>query len=173
MEARITIDDKQVLAMLERLRALSDGRAQPVMQDIARYMKTSTQLRFRTQRAPDGRSWWPSARAKAQGGQTLRDSNRLFRSITWRAGPNFAEAGTNVVYAAAHNFGIRKVVSIKAHRRMTKGRNRAGGVSVKSSPVKSHARLMFLPQRQFAGFSQADRTEILRILAEGVRALAR
>lgn len=173
MEASITLNDVQVLAMLERLRGLSGGRALPVMQDIGRYMKTSTQLRFRSQQGPDGQRWWPSQRAKSEGGQTLRDSGRLFRSLTWRAGPNFAEAGTNVIYAAAHQFGIRKVVTIKAHRRMTKGRNKAGGVSVKSRPVKSHARLMFLPRRPFAGFSPADRREILDILREGIEALAR
>lgn len=174
MDGRIQIDDLRVMQTLENLRQLSGGRALPVMQDIARYGKTSTQLRFRSQTAPDGQRWWPSHRAKQEGGQTLRDTNRLFRSITWRAQPNSAEWGTNVVYAAAHNFGIHKVVQIKAHRRTTRRTHgERGAVSVKSSPVKAHAREMFMPRREYMGFSRADRREILDILREGIVALAR
>lgn len=172
MDGRIHIQDRQVLDTLERLRGLSHGRARPVMEDIARYGKTSTQLRFRRQAGPDGQRWWPSVRAREQGGQTLRDTNRLFRSITWRAGPNYAAWGTNVVYAAAHNFGIRRVVQVKAHRRMTT-RRWEGGISVKSVQVKAHPRLQFTPKREYLGFSRADMREILVILVEGIEVLAR
>lgn len=173
MDPRIDIQDGRVLALLENLRSLSHGRAQPVMEDIGRYLKTSMQLRFRSQQGPDGQAWWPSNRAAREGGQTLRLTNRLFRSLTWRAGPNFAEGGTNVKYAAAHNFGVRQLVTVRPHRRMTRRRDAENArVSVRSSQVRSFVRHMFLPARPFAGFSPADRTEILAILAEGIQALA-
>lgn len=167
METGIQLNDVQVMAALRRLAAFGRG-ALPTMREIGVYMKSSMQLRFRSQAGPDGQRWWPSQRAKREGGQTLRLTGRLMRSITWRAGPTFAEAGTNVPYAAAHNFGIRKLVTIRAHRRMRKiqdSENRR--VAVRASRVKTHVRLMFLPKRPFAGFSTADRAEILDILREG------
>ncbi len=167
----ISIEDARILAAFERLK--NAGGDTRTMQGIARYMKTSAQLRFRTQTDPDGRAWWPSNRARREGGQTLRDSGRLLRSIVWRAGPLFAEAGTNVAYAAAHQFGVRKVVSVRAHRRMTRHVDQDGHrVSVRSSPVRAFARYMFLPIRAFMGFSQADRSEILRQLREGIARMA-
>lgn len=162
MDARIELNDQQVNAALQRLRD-SGGNTSGVMGQIARYMKTSTQLRFRAQAGPDGQKWWPSNRAQKEGGQTLRNSSNLFNNITWRATSRSAEAGTNVVYAAAHQFGIRKIISIRPHRRETK-RSKDGRVSVKSSPVRGHARLMFLPRRPFLGFSNQDRSRILEIL---------
>lgn len=164
MDARIELDDARVIAALQRLRD-AGGNTRGVMGQIARYMKTSTQLRFRAQAGPDGQKWWPSNRARKDGGQTLRDSGRLLRSLTWRASAHEAEAGTNVVYAAAHQFGIRKIISIRPHRRTTRrAPGKTGAVSVRSSPVKGHARLMFLPRRPFLGFSGQDRSRILEIL---------
>ncbi|WP_368565501.1 phage virion morphogenesis protein [Pseudoxanthomonas sp. UTMC 1351] len=176
MQPSITLDDAKVHAAMTRLRQLVGGRgggALSIMQSIGRYMKTSTQMRFRTQAGPDGTPWTPSARAQAEGGQTLRDSNRLFRSLSWHATSQYAEAGTNVVYGPAHHFGIREMVNIPSHRRTRRKTSRTGRLSVSSWTVRSYARAMFLPARPFVGFSQADRIEILAILREGIAALAR
>lgn len=168
MDPRIDLNDAQVLAALRRL--ANFGRAAtPVMQAVGQYMKASTQLRFRSQSGPDGEKWLPSQRAKREGGQTLRLTGRLRNSITWRAGPDYAEAGTNVVYAAAHQFGVRKLVTISAHRRMRKiNDTQRQRVAVRAGKVKSHVRLMFLPQRPYLGFSPDDRVAILDILLRGV-----
>lgn len=61
----------------ERLTGADAARA------IGRYLKSSTQLRFRAQKAPDGRAWPPSQRVLAHGGQTLRLTSRLRNSITY------------------------------------------------------------------------------------------
>lgn len=167
MEPRITLDDKRIQEGLRRLSTNGGStNALGAMNAVARYMKSSTQLRFRSGKAPDGSSWWPSNRAQREGGQTLRDTNRLFRSITWRAGPGFAEAGTNVPYAAAHHYGVKKAVNIAPHRRNMKGTTKSGRSWAKSVPVKAHARIMFLPRREIFGFSAADRVEILNILGQ-------
>jgi phage virion morphogenesis protein len=165
MKTGINLDDTQVNHWLRRLTSVARN-PRPALVAIGRYGKTSTQLRFRTQLDPQGRPWLRSKRAKEQSGQTLRDSNRLFRSITWSAGSDYAEWGTNVVYAPAHNFGVRKMISIPAHRRHMSGTSKSGRAWAKAVPVKAHRRMMFLPQRQFIGFSAADRAEILDILRE-------
>ncbi|MFC3716812.1 phage virion morphogenesis protein [Luteimonas soli] len=164
-DARIDLDDAQVLAWLDRLRQLPRREGRSIMASIGRYMKTAMQMRFRRQVDPDGKPWVPSKAAKARGGQTLRDTNRLFRSLTWRAGSDYAEAGTNVVYAAVNHFGILKVVNVGAHRRMIRrDYGERGAFSVRASMVKAHRRLMFRPARRFAGFGQADVDGILAIL---------
>ncbi|MGN7832654.1 phage virion morphogenesis protein [Pseudoxanthomonas sp. 22568] len=165
MEPRIDINDAAVLAELRRLDIATNGNAPRAMAAVARFMKTSTQLRFARGEAPDGSRWWPSRRAEEQGGQTLRDTNRLFRSITWRAGAAYAEVGTNVIYAKAHHYGVRKIVNVRAHRRMRRTRWE-GGMSVKAVAVKSFARLMFMPRREIFGFTDNDRARILAILRQ-------
>lgn len=168
MQPGIQLNDAQIMSALQRLAAFGRG-AISVMQDIARFMKSSAQLRFKKQAGPDGMRWWPSQRAKREGGQTLRLSGRLQRSITWRAGAGYAEAGTNVEYAAAHQFGIRKLVNIRAHRRMRKLKDGDGRrVAVRSSQVKSHVRLLFLPRRPYLGFGDTDRVVIRDMLLEGI-----
>lgn len=63
----------------ERLTGADAARA------IGRYLKSSTQLRFRAQKTPDGQAWPPSQRVLARGGQTLRLTSRLRNSITYRS----------------------------------------------------------------------------------------
>ncbi|TBV76870.1 phage virion morphogenesis protein [Pseudoxanthomonas winnipegensis] len=171
MNPAITLEDTRVTQWLARLRE-SGRNPRPALVAIGRYGKTSTQLRFRRQVDPAGRRWWPSLRARKQGGQTLRDTNRLFQSITWSVGPGYAEWGTNVAYAAAHNFGVRKMVTVGAHQRNMKGVTRTGRAWAKRVQVRSFVRLMFLPRRQFLGFNQADRDTIREILADFVQGTA-
>ncbi|MCD7099111.1 phage virion morphogenesis protein [Stenotrophomonas sp. MMGLT7] len=171
MNPHITIDDTRVQQWLARL-ASAGRNPRPALVSIGRYGKTSTQMRFRNQVDPDGRRWWPSKRAKATGGQTLADSKNLFRSVVWSVGPGYVEWGTNVIYAAAHNFGIRKFVNVSPHRRRMQGTTKSGRAWAKVVPVKSFTRMMFLPRRQFVGFSAADRAEILDILREFVEDIA-
>jgi phage gpG-like protein len=62
--------------------------------------------RFATATDPKGRPWKPSLRAQLEGGQTLSDTGRLRRSFSVQAaGPWGFTIGTNVRYAAPHQFG--------------------------------------------------------------------
>ena len=171
MRVGIDIDDRVVNARLEALRDAGGDRR--TMGDIARMMKTSTQMRFRMQQAPDGSRWFPSAAARKRAGQTLRDSNRLYRSITTRHGPTYAEAGTNVAYAAVHQFGMNQPVNVRGHSRMLRIDRGASGVSVKRVPVRAHARWMFVARRAYLGFSAADVRAILSRLERGIAEAAR
>ena len=164
-DARIDLDDAQVRAWLQRLRDLPQAQGRSIMSAVGRYMKTAMQMRFRNQVDPDGKPWPQSKAARDRGGQTLRDTNRLFRSLTWKAGADYAEAGTNVVYAPVNHFGTLKVISVRAHRRVTRRSNASNGsVSARSSMVRASRRLMFRPARRFAGFGPTDTAGILAIL---------
>lgn len=103
----IKTTDERVLAALARVRlALPlDGDSTPVMASLARLMKSQTQLRFRTQRGPDGLPWKPSRRVTQEGGQTLSLSRLLRNSITAASDSRHAVVGTNRVQAAIHHFG--------------------------------------------------------------------
>lgn len=91
--------------------------------------------------------WTPSKRGKADSipGKrpgTLRDTGRLMNSITSQAGQDKVVVGTNVEYAAVHNFGAKKfsfgtvVAKIPGHVRVWRG---------KSVQVRAHERKMRLP----------------------------
>lgn len=101
---QITVDDRQINAALNRLLALGQNPSE-VMRDIASYGENSTRDRFKTGTGPDGNAWQPSRRVQERGGKTLVDSNRLLSSITSQSGADFAEWGTNVIYAAIHQVG--------------------------------------------------------------------
>lgn len=60
---------------------------------------------FAEQRDPWGRAWKRSLRAELEGGQTLSDTGRLRRSFTYRATSGGFAIGTNVLYAATHQYG--------------------------------------------------------------------
>lgn len=172
-DANLTLNDSRLDAQLQYVRTLPRREGSGIMAAIARYMKSVMQLRFRTQVGTDGKAWPQSKAARQRGGQTLRDTNRLYRSLTTRSGIDYAEAGTNVVYARVSHFGILRVVTVRPHRRMTRRvHGERGAVSVRSSPVASSRRLMFRPARPFAGFSVADPPRILEILRRRIAAAA-
>jgi phage gpG-like protein len=107
VEPRITIQDKQVKAALERLRLglPLGGGATPAFQGMGRVLLSGLQLRFRKGVAPDGTAWKKSRRVIESGGQTLRDKGILRNSFSYVATGNSVTIGTNVIYAAIHHFG--------------------------------------------------------------------
>lgn len=113
-----------------------------IMDRIGRHMVASTHRRFERERAPDGTPWLKSARAIVEGGQTLTDTGRLRISIAHTVvdGGRAVEVGSNVVYAAIHQFGGRA------------GRGRRAEI----------------PARAYLGVDERDRDTILRIVAHAV-----
>lgn len=138
IDGKVRIEDARLKAAFARLIAALPigGDMTPVMKDLGRALKTGTQLRFREQRSPEGAPWQPSLRAIAEGGQTLRLTGRLRNSITFGATKDSVEIGTNVVYAAIHQF------------------SGAAGRGGKSK----------IPARPYLGASEADKIELLRIV---------
>lgn len=169
--ASVIVDDQEVIDAFKRL--VDTGHNQTrALNEIGRYGKTSTQFRFRNQVGPDFRRWKPSKRAEEWGGQTLRKTGRLRNSITYNVDPKGVEWGTNVIYAAAHQFGIDEEQSVKAYFRrppsVKVGRKRVHKTTRSGAQityrVNAHKRHMKLPARPFLGVNDVDRSYLLEIL---------
>jgi phage virion morphogenesis protein len=130
---------------------------QPMWDEVGGYLVVKTQNRFQTSTAPDGSVWPQSFRAKFAGGKTLVDSARLFQSITHNASATGVEVGTNVEYAAIHQFGGT------IHAKTSKGLNwsyRKAGANQKSWARKMS---VTIPARPFLGIDDEDTSQILAI----------
>lgn len=186
-EVRLKIDKREVGEAFEQLlgRLPERGDASLAMMSMARVLKTGAQMRFRTQRAPDGQPWQKSRRAAEEGGQTLSLTRRLRNSITAAHDRNTASVGTNVVYAAIHQFGgiIRakkgpflSIPVTPAARAAGSPRNMPGlhvwqtlgGQFVmgddKGTVHYLLKRQVTMPERPFLGASDSDKTALINAL---------
>lgn len=125
--------------------------------EIGDALVVSTQHRFETSRRPEGAFWPMSIRALFEGGKTLRDSGRLANSITREASERGVRVGTNVIYAAVHQFG--------ATIRPKKGDR----LFFKVQGKKVAAKQVRIPARPFLGISKADEAEIATISNDYMR----
>ncbi|MBI4799675.1 MAG: phage virion morphogenesis protein [Desulfarculus sp.] len=136
---------------------------QPVRADFAEYMVTSVKRNFEAGGRPQG--WPPSRRAQLKGGKTLVKTARLQRSILGRVSGETVLVGTNVAYAAAHQFGVSKVVTqqVRAHARRIKVKGKKGKSWV---IVRAHTRRvrLNLPARPFLLVHDEDRAYLNRSL---------
>jgi len=133
---RIAVDVGEAQRRLNFLRMqLHD--TEPLMNNVAGIMLNSTKENF----AAGGRpAWLKSARVKLHGGKTLMKSNVLFRSIQVKTGRGYALVGTNIKYAAIHQFGgdIRRrgIVSAADFRPFDGKATKLGSYSVGGMPAR-------------------------------------
>lgn len=144
---------EQAQAALGRL-ARSGRDLGPVLRAIGSHLENTTRRRFHTGASPAGASWKQSLRAKQQDGGTLVDTGRLRDSITSRAQGREVQVGTNVLYAAIHQFGgvIRPKNKQALHFPLP-----GGGFFI--------GKKVTIPARPFLGLSAADARAIERIVA--------
>jgi len=95
----VDLDTEVVKARLNRLAEVVSDLT-PLMDQIGMSMVASTQNRFETSTAPDGSKWLESS-----SDQTLLRDGHLQDSITYEAKENSVDIGSNMVYAAIHQFG--------------------------------------------------------------------
>jgi phage virion morphogenesis protein len=147
-------------AVVAALRDLAATLKHPkrVMADIGRSLRASTLERFRTERDPDDRAWIPSRR-RAEGSPrpTLTLSARLRSSISSRATDSEVRIGTNVIYAATHQFG--GTIRPKTAKAL---------VFALPSGQWVQAKAVTIPARPFLGVSADDRQEIVAIVRDAV-----
>jgi phage virion morphogenesis protein len=154
--ARVELTGRdQALSALSAMAARVENPL-PMWDEIGASLVVSTQHRFEEGRAPAGPVWPPSIRALAEGGKTLIDTARLMQSVTHNPGREGVEVGTNVIYAAVHQFGavIRARVAPKLRFRLLGQWRSADEVTI--------------PARPFLGIDDDDEREILAIAAEYV-----
>lgn len=154
--------DAQERARVRKVFAqLAKGDLSVVTAGIGEVLVSSTIQRFRAQAGPDGTPWAPLKRprrprkgkaARATGGvKILVDTARLQNSIHAELGDDSVEintqkAGTDVVYAATHQYG-------------DSGRDKLG-------------RARNIPARPFLGITPEDEEEIAALVTDYLGVLA-
>lgn len=140
----IKYDDRDVLDALQELSRRMDDMT-PVMRDIAGVMAAATERAFENETDPaTGLAWHPlmASTVKMRGGDAhpiLQRSGQLAGRIVTAYGQDFAQIGSNKVYAAMHQFG---------------------GVTAPNSMIPGKA----IPARPFLGLGEDDQEEILDIV---------
>jgi phage virion morphogenesis protein len=172
---------------LTRLLEVADDPAE-IMGGVAGYLLTSTQQRFERETGPDGKKWQAlsprTANARAGRGRKvrgadhiLRDTLRLYQSLTTLSDATSATIGTNVVYAGIHQFGgtIQQAErSQKLSLKRIRGKKgvrfvKAGTKGATERDVTIGARAITIPARPYLGINDADRAEIAEIIMDGFR----
>ncbi len=105
----VTVDDTEVRRALGAL-AAQVADLTPAMTDIGQALVTTTDLTFRGQHDPWGNPWQPLspvtlARRRGSSAHILRDTGRLANSLHFVADAHSVAVGTDVIYAATHQFG--------------------------------------------------------------------
>lgn len=177
--AAITFDDAAVQEALDRVGA-AGGDTSAMMADITAAMLLSTHRRFETESDPDGKAWAPlkprtaAQRARGRGNapanpKILRDTNRLYSSITGQSDDTTSQVGTNVVYAGIHQTGgtITQYPQSRTIRMRKVGRKRLFAKRTHKRVTEHRAtfgtRTIVIPARPYLGFSDEDRAELLAI----------
>lgn len=142
----------RLILTVERMRhpAWRAGLARNVAEAALEQIATS----FEQERDPWDRPWPKSLRAEMEGGQTLSDTGRLRRSFTYRANDQGFIVGTNVRYAAIHQYGgvIRAQQAKYLRFRLAGGAGRRKGGRgrwVQTKSVRLPAR-PFVPEPQLS-----------------------
>ena len=151
----VRLESEAARAALRRLAEALEDPA-PVLDRIGQALVTSTVRRFERSAGPSGARWAPSIRARETGGLTLSDTGRLRGSITHRVRGRAVEVGSNVRYAATHQFG-----AVIRPRRATALRFRVGGRWATTREVE-------VPARPFLGVDAGDEAAIARIVEDAI-----
>ncbi|MCK9488384.1 MAG: phage virion morphogenesis protein [Xanthomonadales bacterium] len=130
---RIDLDDSAVQAAFAR-QVQAATQMQPLMQEIGEFLAETTKQRFQASTAPDGSRWAPntettyinllgrfkssygkkgkisaSGSRRAAGKKPLiGETSALSTTINYRAGSDFVEIGSPMVYATVQQFGAKK-----------------------------------------------------------------
>lgn len=104
---KIEFEDNGVIDALNRLVAAGSNLT-PAMRAIVEVLRHNTMQNFADQSGPSGK--WepfknPPKRKTRTNPKLLRDTGRLANSITPAFSADSAQIGTNVIYAAIHQFG--------------------------------------------------------------------
>lgn len=171
----VALDVQPMARLFARLAQAGVDLAEPLA-DIAGHLERATQRRFETNLDPAGQAWKPSRRAAKTGTRTLVLSHHLRQSITSESDATAARVGTNVPYAAIHQFGGKIKPRIQTLY-VNKARAESGDWRfVKRSKadfaydvtVKEYA----MPARPFLGLGPDDHPAIADILMDHLIAAA-
>lgn len=129
----VDVQSGEVTELLAQLKERTQN-TKPAMEAVGRYLLYRIQMGFRTSRDPWGEAWKPP---KFRFGQPLRDTGRLRNSISYQAADEEVTVGTNLKYAAVHQFGA--VITPKNKKRLV----------FEVRGIKIFARKVTIPARPF------------------------
>ena len=157
----IKIDMSSAADGLQRLAQGLQQRS-PLMREIAALMGEAVEDNFAAQGRP---AWAGLKSASRRGGKLLQDTGRLAGSVTQQSDNNTAAVGTNVKYAAIHQFGGQ--TSPHVIRPRNKRALAFGGRVVKSLNHPGSA----IPARPFLQLAPADEERIAQTVEDYLRRL--
>lgn len=149
----------------------------PALDDVGAAAAVSAQARIEAERGPDGAAWPALAastlKRRGANARALRHTARLYQSLTHQVQGRQVLVGTNVVYAAIHQFGgeIERHARSQQARwttrgplrgRFTKRGGRSGWVTIGGGRVR-------IPARPFLGLDEADGQAAATILLRHLR----
>jgi len=159
-------------------------QARPLMIQIAGVMGDSVESNFAAQGRP---KWKQLSKARIEQrqqkgswpGKILQDTGRLASSVQQKATDTEAIVGTNVIYAAIHQFG--GTINIPAHERVIhfkkfsrgkkKGKVRFSkeGKATFAQKTRTAAYTINIPARPFLGVDFKEITQIRRLVLDYVK----
>lgn len=104
-----------------------------IYREIGQSLLVSIRQGFEAEHSPEGEAWEPLKpatvrRRKGDAHPILQRKGDLKKRIAWKVNPDSVVVGTNIVYAAAHQFGAvinRAAGATKLHfRRISRGKNK-------------------------------------------------
>ena len=140
-------------ALMRELSRFSELDRKTIKTAMGEGVRESTLERFKRSQGPDGRRWRSSIRAATGGGKTLIDSARLRNSIRVHSDASGFAVGTNVKYAATHQFG-------EPGRTIRVNRKKALRFQVDGRWISKKQVRITIPARPFLGLSDEDMQEI-------------
>lgn len=164
----VAIDDRDLMRKLGTLEKRASGLS-PVLNNIGLYKVEATQALFDKEQSPQGVKWAALSKRykeKKKGTKILTETRRLRDSIIHAVRNGNLKIGTNVIYGAAHQFGIDKNLTVPAHRRLVKKVYKHVLKFPVWANVRAHTFNPKLPARPYLGWNDADRTEIRGIVQD-------
>lgn len=157
---RVSVDG-ELEELLERLKQVENLDKAGLNNAIAEALRSNTEERFEKQQSPEGTPWKRSIRAAAGGGQTLVKTAGLKNSVHARASEAGAEVGTNLKYAATHQFG--------ASGRTIRAKNKPFlSFQMDGRWIRKKQVTVNIPARPFLGISDEDRQDIRDMVEEAL-----
>jgi len=176
------LDDAATQAAFRRLIALGSDPA-PTLREIGQNLVELRRARFIRGQGPNRVPWLPKQPRRDGKGLPLVVSGRLRDSLAVAVEGNALLIGTDLPYAAIHEFGgeirqyaySRKVAFRSAGGRslFARSRGKAAHKRVTLRPVTYGERLLRIPARPFLAADDEDRDEIQDVVARHIARITR
>lgn len=167
-----------VINVLDRTEATLEN-PNAMYQDMGEYLVPAIQDRFKTSTAPDGSKWQPNSEMtylnilgkqhtnkdgtlnrkginRVMSKRVLVGDGTLMNSVHYQVSGNLLLVGSNLIYAAIHQFGG----TIKPKNKKS--------LSWKIGDVSIFAKKVVIPKREWLGISIADEVELMNIVEDHI-----